>query len=85
MYYIKLLAYYALTVIRNVLLLLFIPVKWLGVTVVDTVSAWELTKPVQLTEVDNSDLEDYLHAEDPYYTKHHVSVKRYGKKQHIKE
>jgi len=79
MYYIKLCVYYAVTVLRTVLLLLFVPVKWLGVVVVDTVSEWELDKPVQLTETDDSDLEDYLNAEDPYYTKHHA------KKQHIKE
>ena len=85
MYYIKLCVYYILTVTRTLSLLLFVPVKWLGVTVVDTLAEWELTKPVRITEVDDSDLQDYLHAEDPYYSKHHVSVKRYGKKQHIKE
>jgi hypothetical protein len=62
-----------------VLLLLFVPVKWLGTRVVDTVSEWDLVKPVRLTEVDDSDLMDYLHAEDPYYSKHHA------KKQHIKD
>ena len=79
MYYIKLCVYYVLTVLRTVLLLLFIPVKWLGTTVVDTVSEWDFVKPVRLTEVDDSDLMDYLHAEDPYYSKHHA------KKQHIKD
>ena len=79
MYLIKLCVYCILTVLRTVLLVLFIPVKWLGVTVVDTLSEWELDKPVHVTEDDYSDLEDYLHAEDPYYSKHHA------KKQHIKD
>lgn len=79
MYYVKLCVYYAITVLRTLLLLLFVPVKWLGTVVVDTVSEWELDEPKRLTDVDDSDLLDYLNAEDPYYSKHHA------KKQQIKE
>ena len=79
MYYVKLCVYYAITVLRTLLLVLFVPVKWLGTRVVDTVSEWELDEPKRLTDVDDSDLLDYLNAEDPYYSKHHA------KKQQIKE
>lgn len=79
MYYVKLFVYYALTVSRTLLLVLFIPVKWLGVTLVDTLSEWELIKPKRIDDIDDSDMLDYLNAEDPYYSKHHA------KKQHIKE
>ena len=87
MYYVKLFAYYALSVSRTLLLVLFIPVKWLGTRVVDTLSEWEIVKPLHKSSsvIEDDHMHDYLNAEDPYYAKHHVSVKRYTKKQHIKE
>ena len=86
MYYLKLTVYYCCVVVRGLVLLVLTPLNFIIEALYSIVSEWELDKPVYKSNTADEDEHlDYLNAEDPYYTKHHISVKRYTKKQHIKE
>jgi len=80
------LLYYISIVVRGVLVVVLKPLNFTVELLYSIVSEWELDKPLRKSNTADEDEHlDYLNAEDPYYTKHHISVKRYTKKQHIKE
>ena len=82
MHYTQLCIYYALHAVRGLLLVVLLPFQIFPVLYA-LVSEWDIKRPAH-DIVDDDPYEDYLRAEDPYYSKHYT-VKRYTKKQHIKE
>jgi hypothetical protein len=85
MYYLKLTVYYCLALVRGLLLVVVAPLSTVLQLVYNTVSEWEPVKPLHKSKpVDEDEHLDYLNAEDPYYSKHYT-IRRYTKKQHIKE
>lgn len=85
MYYTKLTVYYCLLVLRGLVLVVLAPLNWLFGLLYSIVSEWELSEPLHKSKpVDEDEHLDYLNAEDPYYSKHYT-IRRYTKKQHIKE